>query len=131
MGKVSAKYRELHPSGFSDSKRCCRLTEDLLRLRLNELSERMMQDAFEQYALGLLRLYVTPNILPPTGPNAGGDGKTDLETYSVSDDVSLYWAVENNGAVNENWAFAISTQEDWKRKLKKDIASASGHERVL
>lgn len=31
---------------------------------------------------------VTPNLIPSTGPAGGGDGKTDLETYSVDDAIS-------------------------------------------
>lgn len=69
---------------------------------------------------------VTPNLIPSTGPAGGGDGKTDLETYSVDDAISEKWYYSDACKGNEKWAFAISCKEDWKSKIQSDVQKIVG-----
>lgn len=65
---------------------------------------------------------ICPNLIPQTGPTGGGDGKTDTETYSVSDDISNRWYIPNHGwDNNQKWAFAISAKKAWRPKVISDI----------
>ncbi|MDM1021043.1 hypothetical protein QSV37_12135 [Acinetobacter sp. VNK23] len=65
---------------------------------------------------------ICPNLLEQTGPVAGGDGKTDTQTFPVSSQNQLLWLEGvNEQSHNERWAFAVSTQKDWKAKCKKDV----------
>jgi len=70
----------------------------------------------------LAEKFISPNLIPQVGPTGGGDGKTDSETYPVSEAIAERWFVPENGwNKDENWAFAISAKQDWKSKVKKDV----------
>ncbi|WP_193461880.1 hypothetical protein [Vreelandella hamiltonii] len=112
------------PERFSDSitKDVGKLDRSVLEFQLSTLNRRNMELAFEDFAKKLCEKVICPNLLEQTGPVAGGDGKVDTQTFPVSEQSKVLWyiGVEGNSN-NERWAFAVSTQEDWKAKCKKDV----------
>ena len=133
-----AYYRELRPEKFSDSKIEYEipLTKELFEKQLEILSIKKMQSNFENFIVRCAERLITPNIKPQTGPDGGGDGKVDAETYEVTTDISDKWYVANGGASEkEKWAFAISCKKQWKPKITTDIEKVAntnrGYTRVL
>ena len=133
-----AYYRELRSEKFSDSKIEYEipLTKELFEKQLEMLSTRKMQSNFENFIVRCAERLITPNIKPQTGPDGGGDGKVDAETYEVTTDISDKWYVANGGASEkEKWAFAISCKKQWKPKITTDIEKIAntnrGYTRVL
>lgn len=115
-------YRDQHPEQFSDSMRECRLTRELFEFQLSKLSSDMKQDEFENFTRQLVCRLITPNLIPQTGPVGGGDGKTDIETHAVSNDIAVHWYVPGGGCRgSEKWAFAVSCKSNWKEKVKHDV----------
>ncbi|EXS35068.1 hypothetical protein J663_0973 [Acinetobacter sp. 826659] len=93
-----------------------------LEYYLSTLNIRSQELEFETFAKKLCEKVVCPNLLEQTGPVAGGDGKTDTQTFPVSSQNQLLWLEGvNEQSHNERWAFAVSTQKDWKTKCKKDV----------
>lgn len=89
---------------------------------LATLNMRSQELEFETFAKKICEKIVCPNLLEQTGPVAGGDGKTDTQTFPVSSQNQLLWYEGlNDGSHKERWAFAVSTQKDWKTKCKKDV----------
>lgn len=122
-------YRKLRPQYFSDSKVVydIPLTRELLDTQLNLLSIKKMQSEFENFVVECASRILTPNIKPQTGPDGGGDGRVDAESYKVSTDISDKWYVAEGGALgNEKWAFAISCKKTWRPKIKSDVEKAVG-----
>lgn len=133
-----AYYRKLRPEEFSDSKIEYEipLTKELFEKQLEILSTKKMQSNFENFIVRCAERLITPNIKPQTGPDGGGDGKVDAETYEVATDISDKWYVANGGASEkEKWAFAISCKKQWKPKVTTDIEKVAntnrGYTRVL
>lgn len=135
-----AYYRELRPEKFSDSKVVYEipLTRELFDRQLELLSTKKMQSEFENFIVACAQRIITPNIKPQTGPDGGGDGKVDAETYEVSTDISDKWYVADEGASGkEKWAFAISciNKNKWKQKIAGDVdkivKTNRGYTRVL
>ena len=117
-------YRELRPQNFSDSQIVYEipLTKELFDRQLEMLSTNKKQSEFENFIIGCAERLITPNIKPQTGPDGGGDGKVDAETYEVSLDISDKWYVASSGALGkEKWAFAISCKKQWRPKVASDI----------
>lgn len=117
-------YREIRPEMFSDTEIIYEnnLPKEVLAYELETISTNQKQDEFETLCRRLAEKFIAPNLIPQVGPTGGGDGKTDSETYPVSEDISDRWFTPENGwDKNENWAFAISAKKDWKPKLKSDI----------
>lgn len=117
-------YRNKNPQYFSDTVVTCKteLTKEVFRHEMDKLSNYRRQDLFENFATSLAFRFITPNIVPQTGPTGGGDGKTDSETHPVADKIAEKWYVADGGCKGtEKWAFAISCKEDWKGKIKKDV----------
>ena len=122
-------YRKCRPEYFSDTKVVYKATlkEEQFQYIMDRLSNDMKQDLFENLTKSLALRFITPNIIPQTGPTGGGDGKTDLETHPVADDISERWYVCDGGCRgSEKWAFAISTKEDWEGKVKGDVKKIVG-----
>ena len=119
-------YRKLRPECFSDSHTEKTMGEDMFCFYMNNLSKNMKQDQFEEMTRQMVGKLVTPNLIPSTGPTGGGDGKTDLETYSVDDAISEKWYYSDACKGNEKWAFAISCKEDWKSKIQSDVQKIVG-----
>lgn len=122
-------YRLRRPEYFSDSFKSyeVKLPKEHLSFELSQISTNQKQDGFETLCRRLSEIFIAPNLIPQVGPTGGGDGKTDFETYPVSQIISDRWFVPENGwKSNENWAFAISAKEDWKNKAKSDISKIIG-----
>lgn len=120
----SSYYRSLRPEKFSDTveKYEIPLTKELFEQQMQLLSTKKMQSAFENFVIAVAKRKITPNIKPQTGPDGGGDGKVDAETYPVSDDISDKWySSEDTAKGKELWAFAISCKKQWKPKVDSDI----------
>jgi len=117
-------YRHNRPWKFSDSKvvRKAELTKEVFQYQMDRLSNDMKQDQFENLTRSLALRFVTPNLIPQTGPTGGGDGKTDLETHPVTDEIAEKWYVADGGCRgSEKWAVAISCKEEWEPKVKSDV----------
>ena len=126
-------YRNRRPENFSDSVKTyeIKLPKEQLAYELSLISTNQKQDEFETFCRKLAEKFITPNLIPQVGPTGGGDGKTDFETYPVSDAISNRWFVPENGwTKEEKWAFAISAKADWKGKLKSDIKKIKETERT-
>lgn len=133
-----AFYRNRRPEYFSDSEVRYEmpLTRELFELQLSHLSTNKKQAEFERFVVAIARRLITPNIKSQTGPDGGGDGKVDAETYEVSDDISDKWYADECGSHGkEKWAFTISCKSQWKEKIKSDVKKAvetgRGYTRVL
>ncbi len=119
-------YRIQRPENFSDSEITneVELPREYLEYELSKVSTNQKQDEFETLARKLAEKFISPNLIPQVGPTGGGDGKTDSETHPVSKSISTKWYFPENGWRNdEKWAFAISSKQQWKGKLKSDIKS--------
>ncbi len=117
-------YRQLRPENFSDSTIIDTITlpKEVLALEIEKITTNQKENEFETLARKMSEELITPNLIPQVGPTGGGDGKTDSETYPVSESISIRWFVPENGwKKDEKWAFAFSAKKDWKPKLKKDI----------
>ena len=117
--------KKRRPERFSDTLRMDESTLDraLLEYHLEKLTSRGQEKDFELFARHLAQKEICPNLLPQTGPTGGGDSKADSETYPVADGLSLAWFVGNGReAASQRWAFAFSAKEDWRPKVKLDIA---------
>ncbi|MGN6299436.1 MAG: hypothetical protein ACTHM7_21770 [Ginsengibacter sp.] len=117
-------YRRRRPEYFSDSKIVAKaiLPREQLDYEISQISTTQKQDSFENLCRKLAEKLITPNLIPQVGPTGGGDGKTDAETYPVSNFISERWFVsDNKWNENENWAFAMSAKKDWKTKVKSDV----------
>lgn len=124
--------RKRRPERFSDSivKEVGKLDRAVLEHQLSTLNRRNMELAFEDFAKQLCEKIICPNLLEQTGPVAGGDGKVDSQTFPVSDQSKALWYVGvNENSHEERWAFAVSTQEDWKQKCRKDVRKIAGTQR--
>lgn len=120
----NAYYREMHPEYFSDTivRYEIPLTTELFDYQMALLSTKKMQSTFENFVVAIAKRLITPNIIPQTGPDGGGDGKVDAETYEVSDDLSDKWiSLEETASKKEYWAFAISCKTKWKEKVISDV----------
>lgn len=124
--------RKRRPERFSDSirKNVGRLDRAVLEYQLSIINRKSMELAFETFAKQLCEKTICPNLLEQTGPVAGGDGKVDTQTYPVSKQLKTLWYVgQNDNSDEDRWAFAVSTQEDWKSKCKADIKKIFGANR--
>jgi hypothetical protein len=98
----------------------------LIRFALSELSVENGHHDFEHLCRHLTRRKICPNIIPSTGPvSGGGDQGADFETYTVSPSsdsspVSQFFS----RAVEENWLFACSLEENYKKKIREDLLAA-------
>lgn len=131
-------YRSRRPELFSDTEERYELplTRELFCFELEHLSTEKKQACFENFVVAVARRLITPNIKPQTGPDGGGDGKVDAETYEVSKDISDKWYAEECGACGkEKWAFTISCKSKWKEKIigdvKKVVETKRGYTRIL
>ena len=120
------------PEKFSDSS--IRETGSLDRVVLEHflatLNIRNQELQFEDFAKKICEKIICPNLLEQTGPVAGGDGKTDTQTFPVSEQSKLLWFEGVNETSNkERWAFAVSTRKDWKKKCNEDVLKIKETER--
>lgn len=121
---AKAFLKNRRPEEFSNSTIVETGALDRVQLEhyLATLNIRSQELEFETFAKKLCEKIICPNLLEQTGPVAGGDGKTDTQTFPVSTHNQLLWHEGiNDKSHNERWAFAVSTQKDWKAKCKKDV----------
>lgn len=116
--------RSRRPEQFSDSVKLQEATIDRLMLEYHfeTLNNRSQELEFEIFVRKLCEREICPNLVAQTGPTAGGDGKTDTETYPVSSQIAFFWGL-NEAPESERWAFGVSTQKDWRAKCRKDVES--------
>lgn len=120
------------PERFSDSVRqdVGRLDRAVLEHHLSTLNKRNRELEFEDFAKKLCEKVICPNLLEQTGPVAGGDGKVDTQTFPVSEQAKLLWYTGvNDNSNKDRWAFAVSTQEDWKAKCRRDVRKIKATDR--
>jgi hypothetical protein len=132
--KFSSKefLKKRRPEKFSDStiREIGSLDRVVLEHFLSTLNTRNQELQFEDFAKKICEKIVCPNLLEQTGPVAGGDGKTDTQTFPVSEQNKLVWFEGVNEASNrERWAFAVSTRKDWKKKSYEDVLKIKETER--
>ncbi|MFT3739092.1 MAG: hypothetical protein QM786_10060 [Breznakibacter sp.] len=117
-------YRLRRPEYFSDSEIIydVELPREQLAFELSQITTNQKQDEFETLCRKLSEKTIAPNLIPQVGPTGGGDGKTDSETYPVSETISDRWFIPENGwEKDEKWAFAFSAKATWKSKAESDI----------
>lgn len=125
-------YRKMRPEKFSDTVETYEipLTKELFELQMELLSTQKKQSLFENFVVAVVKRRITPNIKPQTGPDGGGDGKVDAETFQVSEDISSKWySNEDTASGKELWAFAISCKKKWKPKVESDVEKIIGTNR--
>ncbi|PWI49826.1 hypothetical protein B5K03_34430 [Rhizobium phaseoli] len=120
-----------HPERYSDSERvdAFRLGDSEFRHYLESLTDRNQHKDFENFCRKLCEREISPNLRPQTGPEGGGDGKVDTETYPVTKSISERWYVSEGDSAGEYWAFAFSTKKAWSAKVRVDVAGVVGEDR--
>lgn len=115
--------REWRPHLFSDSSRVAayKLGRSEFSHWLDTLTERNQHKDFEIFCRHLCERIICPNLRTQTGPEGGGDGKVDTETYAVSVEIAQRWFVGDANAATERWAFAMSAKEEWAPKVRSDV----------
>ena len=146
MSDDSLPFQELSPSEimrmrrpeiFSDSNAACvyKLSRPQLSHQLATVTERNEHHAFQEFCRALAQREICRNLRPQTGPEGGGDGKIDGETYPVSDEVRTSWFVGTENSTGERWAFACSAKKDWSSKVRNDVrdivSTQRGYKKVL
>lgn len=126
LSKFSPKafLQSRRPEKFSDSviTEVGVLERPVLEHFLAKLNARNQELQFEDFSKKLCEKVICSNLLEQTGPVAGGDGKTDTQTFPVSEQNQLLWFEGiNDSSHKERWAFAVSTRVDWKVKCRQDI----------
>jgi hypothetical protein len=125
-------YRLRRPEYFSDSETIydIELPKEQLAFELSQITTNQKHDEFENLCRKLAEKTICPNLIPQVGPTGGGDGKTDSETYPVSDLISDRWFIPEQGwEKDEKWAFAFSAKSTWKSKAESDIKKIIGTKR--
>ncbi|MGV0034185.1 MAG: hypothetical protein ACNYPE_04200 [Candidatus Azotimanducaceae bacterium WSBS_2022_MAG_OTU7] len=93
---------------------------------LETLTDRNQHKDFENFARRLCEREVCPNLRPQTGPEGGGDGKVDTDTYPVSDEISERWFLGIANSGNKTWGFAVSAMKKWSEKVRSDVEGLIG-----
>jgi len=85
--------RARRPYLYSDTQevRASDLTREVLSHHLETLTKQKDETRFEHFSQRLAQKFISPNIRPQTGPTAGGDGKSDAETYPVTAEIAERW----------------------------------------
>jgi hypothetical protein len=99
----------------------------LIKFALSQLSADNGFHDFEHLCRHLTRRKICPNIVPSTGPVAGGgDQGADFETYKVADfgKHDLHSTDFFARAVEEKWLFACSLEQNYKKKIRTDLSAA-------
>ena len=123
LKKPSDIMRKRRPNLYSDSSivGAYTLSRSEFSHFLDTLTDRNQHKEFEIFCRHLCERVLCPNLRTQTGPEGGGDGKVDTETYAVSDEVLRRWFVGDANAGKERWGFAISTKSAWLQKVKNDV----------
>lgn len=97
------------------------LARSELTHHLDSLTQRNQHQDFEVFARKLCEREICPNLRPQTGPEGGGDGKVDTETYPVADEISDRWLYGLANTGEQRWGFAVSAKEKWAPKVRSDV----------
>jgi hypothetical protein len=118
----SGFMRKLRPEYYSDTEDRVSyvLDEATFGHHLETITNRNQTHEFELFVRKLCERAICPNLRPQTGPEGGGDSKTDTETYAVADEISRIYVGESNSG-KERWAFAFSAKKKWTEKVRKDV----------
>lgn len=129
--KPSQYLRAKRPELYSDSKKVQQYKIDRATLdhHLSTFTERNQHKVFEDFCRKVAEREICPNLRPQTGPEGGGDGKIDIETFPVSDRIAETWYVGYPKSNKELWGFAISANKAWDSKVQKDVKNAIGTNR--
>lgn len=121
--KPSEMMRSKRPYLYSDSQstNAYRLSTSELSHHLGTLTDRNQHKDFETFARKLCEREICPNLRPQTGPEGGGDGKVDSESYPIDTKISERWFVANARDGKEKWAFAASAKKTWTAKVRSDV----------
>lgn len=124
----SGFMRKLRPELYSDTvdRPLYVLDQSMLEFQLETMTARNEQQKFEIFCRKLCERVICPNIRPQSGPEGGGDGKTDADTFQVADEISDLTYIGHPGPGQEDWGFAFSAMKDWKRKVVKDVEGIAG-----
>lgn len=124
----SGFMRKLRPELYSDTvdRPLYVLDQSMLEFQLETMTARNEQQKFEIFCRKLCERVICPNIRPQSGPEGGGDGKTDADTFQVADAISDLTYIGDPGPGQEDWGFAFSAMKDWKRKVVKDVEGIAG-----
>lgn len=114
--------RGLRPEYYSDTEDrvAYLLDKSTLEYYLETITPRNETHEFEIFCRKLCERTICPNLRPQTGPDGGGDSKADTETYPVADEISALYIGDANGG-RERWAFPISAQKTWSKKVRSDV----------
>ena len=121
--KPSEFMKKRRPYLYSDSSNAgdYQLSRSEFSHFLDTLTERNQHKNFEIFCRHLCERILCPNLRTQTGPEGGGDGKVDTETYTVSNEVTQRWYAGDANAGSERWGFAFSTKKTWVTKVRSDI----------
>lgn len=124
----SGFMRGLRPELYSDTvdRPLYLLDRPMLEFQLETMTARNEHQRFEIFCRKLCERVICPNIRPQSGPEGGGDGKTDADTYPVAEAISHLAYIGQPGPGREDWAFAFSAMKDWKRKVARDVDGIAG-----
>jgi len=119
----SSFMRKLRPEYYSDSKKkpVHKLTATILEYHLETLTARNETHEFEIFCRKLCERAICPNLRPQTGPDGGGDSKTDTETFPVADEIAILTYVGEANGGRERWGFAFSAKAAWVDKIRSDV----------
>lgn len=135
--KPSEMMRAKRPYLYSDSENtdAYRLSESELSHHLDTLTDRNQHKDFEVFARKLCEREICPNLRPQTGPEGGGDGKVDSESYPVDGKISERWFVGSARDGKEKWAFAVSAKQRWSPKVRSDVMGIAetkrGYDKII
>src|SRR5712664_3887461 len=96
----------------------------LIHYGLSILSSDNAHHDFEHLCRHLARRRIYSNVIPATGPVAGGGDKgADFETLHVenSHGIAGYWSLASTGKV----IFGCSLEQNVKRKVRSDVKAAA------
>ena len=120
---ASEIMRSRRPYLYSDSSstNAYSLSKSEFSHFLDSLTQRNEHKDFEIFCRHLCERILCPNLRTQTGPEGGGDGKVDTETYAVSSEISDRWFSGEANAGQERWAFAVSAKKAWSSKVNSDV----------
>lgn len=124
----SVFMRRLRPELYSDTvdRPLYVLDRPTLEFQLETMTSRNEHQRFEIFCRKLCQRVICPNIRPQSGPEGGGDGKTDADTFPVAEAIADLTFIGNPGPGREEWGFAFSAMKDWKRKVARDVQGIAG-----
>lgn len=121
--KPSEVMRNKRPELYSDSETIgeYKLNRAVFSHHLASLTERNEHKQFEEFCRALAQRELCRNLRPQTGPEGGGDGKVDSETYPVAEEVANHWYEGRANPEGDKWAFAFSAKKTWSPKVRSDV----------